>query len=117
MVTVRGVIHNIPLDNSPEELIQTLEAQVNNNKVFIMKASRILNRFKEPTTAVALTFFGDVLPECVRIIDSNFYLPVETYITPPLRCFRCQDFGNTANRCLKEEICARCAGTQNSRHC
>ena len=117
MVTVRGVIHNIPLNYKPEELVQTLEAQVNNTKVYIMKASRINNRFGAPTAAVTLTFFGNVLPECVRVTDSNFFIPVYTYIIPPLRCFKCQGFGHTANRCNQQDRCARCAGNHNSRQC
>ena len=117
MVTVKGVIYNIPLDLSPEELAQNLEAQVNKNNIFIMKASWILNRFKAPTTAVALTFFGNVLPDCVRVTGSNFFMPVESYITPPLRCFKCQGFGHTSGRCQNKESCARCAGDHNSRHC
>ena len=103
MVKVRGVIYNIPLDHSPEELVKNLEDQVNNTNIFVMKASRILNRFKEPTTAVALTFFGNVLPDCVRVTGSNFFMPVASYITPPLRCFKCRGLGHTSSRCHNKE--------------
>ena len=44
-------------------------------------------------------------------------MPVESYITPPLRCFKCQGFGHTSGRCQNKESCARCAGDHNSRHC
>ena len=117
MVTVRGVIHNIPMDQSPEELTLNLEAQVSSKDIFIMKASRILNSFKKPTTAVTLTFFGDLLPDCVRISRSNFYIPVSAYITPPLRCFKCQRYGHTSNRCKNVERCARCADHHPSGQC
>ena len=117
MVTVRGVIHNIPLDYSPEELGQTLEAQVKSKNIFIMKASRILHRFGAPTAAVSLTFFGDVLPDCVRVTDSDLFIPVEAFITPPLRCFRCQKYGHTSKKCPNDTTCARCAGPHNSRLC
>ena len=117
MVTVREVIYNIPLGQNPEELVLSLEAQVNSKEIFLMKASRILNRFKQPTTAVILTFFGNLLPDCVRVSGSNFYIPVSTYITPPLRCYRCQGYGHTSGKCLLEAICARCAGSHSSKQC
>ena len=117
MVTVRGVIHNIPLDYSPVELVQTLEAKVNSENIFIMKASRIQNRFGAPTAVVALTFFGKVLPECVRVAKSDFFIPVFQYITPPLRCFKCQNYGHTSGKCPNNTICARCASAHNSRLC
>ena len=44
-------------------------------------------------------------------------MPVESFITPPLCCFKCQGFGHTASRCQRKETCARCAGEHNSRHC
>ena len=117
MVTVKGVIHNIPLDLNPEELIQSLEAQGYPQKIFIMQASRIKNRFGNPTPVVALTFFGKVLPECVRVHNTHCYIQVEPYIIPPLRCFKCQDFGHTSNRCPNIESCARCAAHHNTRNC
>ena len=117
MVTVRGVIHNIPLDYSPEECGKTLEAQVKSKNIFIMKASRIFNRFGAPTAPVALKFFGDVLPECVRVTDSDLFIPVEAFITPPLRCFPCQKYGHTSMNLPNDTTCARCAGPHNSRLC
>ena len=35
-------------------------------------------------------------------------LPVEEYVPNPMRCFKCQKYGHTMNKCNSQALCARC---------
>ena len=75
------------------------------------------NRFKPPTAAVTLTFFKNVLLECVRVTQSDLYIPVYPFITPPRGYCKCQKFGHTSDKCPNDIACVRCVGAHNSRLC
>ena len=60
------------------------------------------------TNILLLTFNSVIPPKSLKI----FYriIPVEVYVTNPLRCFNCQRFGHHENNCFVDlgSICERC---------
>ena len=42
-------------------------------------------------------------------------LPVEEYTPNPMRCFKCQKYGHTTNKCNSQVACGRC-GTNEQDH-
>ena len=111
---ILGVITEIPLDQNVDVLVTVLEAKHNNQKIHILKASRIKNRYQQPTGAARLTFFGDIIPESVRIAESLLDIPVAPFIVPPVRCFKCHVYGKCPNNNTR---CARCAESHETRGC
>lgn len=101
---VKGVIFAPSLvDMEEEEIINELkECKVVQAK-FINKGPT-----KRRTPLIILTFSTDIIPTELRCGYLN--VRVDKYIPPPLRCFKCNGFGHTANACKKEVSCTRCAG-------
>ena len=55
-------------------------------------------------------------PEFIRL--GRLQVDVEDFISPPLRCFRCQRYGhgsNWNNGCKEKKVCKRCAGEHDHR--
>ena len=59
-----------------------------------------------PTNTYILDFDTPKPPEKIKI--GYYYLNVETFIPNPLRCFNCQRFGHSSDRCRNEKVCFRC---------
>ncbi|KAG8236167.1 hypothetical protein J437_LFUL005274 [Ladona fulva] len=60
------------------------------------------------TTSVVLTFAWDRLPEKVYV--GYEVCTVRPYIPSPIRCFKCNRHGHTANSCKAKPTCPKCAG-------
>jgi hypothetical protein len=63
-----------------------------------------------PTNTYILDFDTPNPPEKIKI--GYYCLKVETYIPNPLRCYNCQKFGHSSDRCKNEKVCFRC-GSEN----
>ena len=59
-----------------------------------------------PTNTYILDFDTPNPPEKIKI--GYYSLKVETYIPNPLRCYNCQKFGHSSDRCKNEKVCFRC---------
>lgn len=57
----------------------------------------------QETATHILTFNTPVLPQKIKV--AFYSLPVRPYIPIPVRCFRCQRFGHTSQKCSNEQIC------------
>jgi len=62
---------------------------------------------KIPTGTVILTFNTPDLPPKIKV--GFLMVRVDPYIPNPMRCFKCQRYGHTANRCKRSSVCAVCA--------
>ena len=67
------------------------------------------------TNTLFLTFCTPVLPQSIKIGYLN--VKVELYIPSPMRCFKCQKFGHTKDRCSGEEVCGTCSMQVHSGPC
>ena len=62
---------------------------------------------KVQTNTFFLTFCSTVLPPSIKV--GYLQVRVSLYVPSPLRCFKCQQFGHTRDRCQKEEVCGVCS--------
>ena len=60
-----------------------------------------------PTDTYFLTFCMPSLPAYIKVGFER--VPIKLYIPSPLRCFKCQQYGHTKDRCDKGKVCAKCA--------
>lgn len=119
-LTRMGVIHQIPLDWSLEELVLWTECRP--ESITIVKARR-LNRKKrsegkvswEPTGSVVLTFLGQLLP--THVYCCNVSTPVSLYTLPSIQCHKCCRFGHIRDQCRSKPRCSRCAGSHDGISC
>ena len=72
------------------------------HRVMVKKGSE-----KVPTNTFFLTFCTTVLPPSIKV--GYLQVRVSLYVPSPLRCFKCQQFGHTRDRCQKEEVCGVCS--------
>ena len=113
--TCSGVISGIPVSTNLEELRDQLDFGTPGTELINME--RIKNRFGKLTGAIKIVFFGPTLPQTIKLKNSPFFLKVNAFKEPPLRCFRCQGFGHTASKCGGVIKCARCSAGHLSRAC
>ena len=92
----RGVITNVPLEMSLEEV----KEEIKSGKVIEAKSGVKLNRLS------VLLSFDNLMPSEIRIGWLNY--KVREYIPQPLRCFKCQNMGHTAQQCTWRQRCAKC---------
>ncbi|KAL0878633.1 hypothetical protein ABMA27_003708 [Loxostege sticticalis] len=119
-VTRMGLIKGIPIDWSMEELAESLE--VPDGCGIVLKARR-LNRKRVtdgqpswvPTTAVVVTFKGQILPP--RVFCYHTSLPVETYQLPTIQCMNCCRFGHVKAQCKSKPRCFRCSQPHPAESC
>ncbi|XP_067656448.1 uncharacterized protein [Haliotis asinina] len=106
----RGVIRDRDkhlADMSEEEIVHALSPQgVSHIKRFSLK---------KPTGTIVtntylITFACAQLPKEIRAGYCN--IKVDTYIPPPLRCYKCQKFGHGANSCRNSKACFRCGSSE-----
>ena len=117
---------NIPIQISPHRTLNFSKGVLHQKDLNICTEEELLQEFKDKgVTAVRCctrklpsggtvktgTFFLDFntpqLPS--HIFAGLLRIPVDPFVPNPLRCFRCQRFGHSKNRCRRQEICAKCA--------
>lgn len=119
-VSRMGVVRQIPLEWSLEELIDAIECPSGTGTV--IKARR-LNKKKyidgqpswDPTPTVVLTFLGQNLPEKIYIF--SMAIPVDNYRLPTIQCHKCCRFGHIKDQCRSNPRCAKCAQNHATSDC
>ena len=104
---IKGVIQSDALkyNTTKEQLLDELEGQGVVDCYFHQK--------KHPDGSVAnngrvtLTFKGQQRPAQVDIAEW-LHCKVFEYIPNPVRCFNCQKFGHTSNKCKGKKRCGNC---------
>jgi hypothetical protein len=101
----RGIIHNVPLINAEEDLLQLLADQgVKSVRRFYKQSP---DGAKIPLTTVALTFVSSTLPPEVVIAHELFR--IKKYIPRPLICYKCWRLGHHESTCGYDQKCRSCA--------
>ena len=103
--TTKGVIRCRELTGTSEtEIKNELSSQgvIDVKRVTIKKGQD-----RVETNTLFLTFCTPILPQSIKIGYLN--VKVEMYIPSPMRCFKCQKFGHTRDRCSGEEVCGTCS--------
>ena len=105
LVTCREV----PLDITPEELIETTIAEVP-----LLAARRLNKRVRNnqnqieyiPTESVVATFRGKKIPK--EVVIDYYHARVHIYIPPVIQCMRCLRYGHVKAACRGKKRCALC---------
>jgi hypothetical protein len=101
----RGIIHNVPLINAEEDLLELLADQgVKRVRRFYKQGPESA---KIPLTTVALTFVSSTLPPDVVIAHELFR--IKKYIPRPLICYKCWRLGHHESTCGYDQKCRSCA--------
>ena len=107
----KGVIYAPSLiDMSEEEIVEELKSCKVVQARFINKGPS-----KKRTPLIILTFESSSLPTELKCGYLN--VRVDKYIPPPLRCYKCNGFGHTANVCKKQISCTKCAEAHTRDEC
>lgn len=104
----KGIIHQIPLDISLDELQQVIEE--NNGGIRVNKLFKLKERDRETkkwidSFTICLELRGETLPE--KLIIWKVVTPVSVYIPAVRLCFRCGTMvpmGHISKTCTKREI-------------
>jgi len=110
----RGVIYNVPLDISTDDLVACLASQgVKSVKRFRFKSSDS-SELKD-SKSVFLQFDTAVVPGEVKI--GYLFFRVKQHVPRPLRCFKCNRYGHVAGHCRGKLRCSMCSGEHNNSEC
>ena len=111
-VSRMGIIKQIPVDWSMEELVSALEYPCNCGPV--IKARRLNRKTVNngttvwlPTQTVVITFYGQTLPS--KVFCFHTAIPVDIYQLPTIQCLNCCRFGHVKSQCRSNPRCYRCA--------
>jgi hypothetical protein len=88
---------------SDEEILDALKPEGVTNVEHILSNK---NGVKQPTNTFVLTFAKPSAPKFIKAVYLK--IPVEIFISNPLRCFSCLRFGHGKNSCNRPAICAKC---------
>lgn len=102
-----GVIRNVPVDITAEEIYDEISQKENILKIERM-TRRLRNGHRDYSLNVKITFNCAVLPTCVSIYHG--LERVFPYIAPVLQCMGCLRYGHHVNACKtpNQTICKRC---------
>ena len=101
---LRGVITNVPLEMSMEEV----KEEIKGGKVVEAKRLQTNKSGVKQNSLSVLLVFDKLMPAEIHIGWINY--KVREYIPQPLRCFKCQRMGHTAQQCKWRLRCAKCGG-------
>ena len=95
---VRGVISDVPLDLTDEEI----KLSLSNQRVTFVRRLNYRNKDGEfPSGSVMVCFSASFLPQVVSIGYMRFR--TRPYKPPPLRCFNCNRYGHTGKNCRSSQ--------------
>ena len=80
------------------------------HRVTVKKEGKVI-----PTNTLFLTFNGPDIPK--EIVVGCLKVKVELFVPNPLRCFNCNKFGHTSQRCRKTAKCQRCGKDKRKEQC
>lgn len=103
-----GVIKNIDLESSEEEILDGLSCDTEIIGIKRLKRRNTNSGQWEPGETVRVTFKGSSLPSYVYIFDTR--VKVNPYQFPVTQCSRCWRYGHTVKVCSSiKEICPKCS--------
>lgn len=112
---LKGVISPIGIYTTANEIIDAINEQTPNT---VTQAIR-LNKGKEkvPSLSIKLIFDRSVktLPEAIYIGYQRF--KVRPFAEQALQCYKCQNYGHSANNCNRKDRCVVCAGEHKLSDC
>src|SRR6218665_1646799 len=101
----RKIILGVPLDLTDAEI--TDQIAINSP---LLEAKRVYKKrdgAPVQTSAVTLDFETNSIPSRVYIAFKVF--KVRDYIPPPVRCYKCLQFGHKSIKCTKKQKCSICS--------
>ncbi|XP_055527891.1 uncharacterized protein LOC129720434 [Wyeomyia smithii] len=102
----RGTIYCLDLISLKDEEI--LEGLKESQVVAVRRMTRITKEKKSEDTGTFILTFN--LSQIPPTMDVGFYnCRVRQYVAAPLRCTNCLKFGNKADQCRGNKVCADCA--------
>ena len=81
----------------------------------VRRVTRTKGRAKVPTNTLFLTFNQPCLPKEIKV--GYLKVNVDLLIRNPLRCFNCNDFGHTSQRCKSTAKCTQCGKDKHEGGC
>lgn len=108
---LRGVISNVPLEMS----IEDVKKEIQGGKVIEAKRLQTNKSGVKLDSLSILLVFEKTMPSEVQMGWINY--KVREYIPQPLRCFKCQRMGHTAQQCKWKQRCAKCGGEHDYGKC
>lgn len=120
-VTRMGIIRDIPVEWSMEEVVEAIQLPPNCGP--IIKARRISRKTKKdddtvsytPTQSVVITISGQVLPERIYCFYNSIL--VEQYQFPTIQCWNCCRFGHVKIQCRSKPRCFKCSQPHDGNTC
>ena len=114
--TVFGLIHPVGLENSLEEIIDSLHMRDDQKLIKVERIFKTINRERVPTRNIKIIFPSSQACEYIYLGRERFR--VYPFIQQVVQCYKCQGFGHVAKYCLsKKESCVICAGNHNYKNC
>lgn len=102
-----GVIKDIDLDSTEEEILNSISCQIDVIAVKRLKRRNSINGQWEPSETVHVCFRGSSLPSYVYIFDTKVL--ISPYLYPVTQCSRCWRYGHTVKTCPSNKvICPKC---------
>lgn len=104
-LTVSGVVTSVPLEMTPEEIMESITC-----KVPILGVSRLHkyeNDQKIPTTRISVTFRSNQLPCEVRMFCCTNQ--VKPFVSKAVFCQNCLRYNHRTNNCRSRQRCETCA--------
>jgi len=99
----KGVIRNWELARTdPEEIKREIPIISEVKRISVKR-----NGVEMKTNTLILTFNVPKIPDCIR--SGYLNIPVSQFVPNPLRCYKCQMFGHTTDKCKRAEVCAKCS--------
>lgn len=108
----RGVISGVALGENLEDMKKNIKG---GTVVGIKRLMAKRDGVRVESTSLLLEFKEQRLPERVKIGFVSFN--VREYVPPPIRCFRCQRYGQVAAICKGNQRCGKCGGNHEYGHC
>lgn len=103
-----GVIKNIDIECTEEEILESLSCEFEVMGVKRLKRRNTISGHWEPGEAIRVSFRGSSLPPYVYIFDTRAI--VSPYLYPVTQCLRCWRFGHIAKMCASiKEVCPKCS--------
>ena len=109
----RGVIRCRELSDMSEiEIRDKLKTQgvVEVHRITVKKEGKVI-----PTNTLFLTFNRPDIPK--EVVVGYLKVKVELFVPNPLRCFNCNKFGHTSQRCRTTAKCQRCGKDKHEELC
>lgn len=113
-----GVIKQIALDYSKEELLTDLRVETNIEIKELKRLKRYNQETKklEDSLSICVAFESNSLPQSIWLYGRK--RSIERYNRPIIQCFKCQKYGHTQEKCRSPHaVCLRCANKHSSNEC